>query len=165
MEMKRENEMVDECRTTAGRSVPILHTDTEGKQVVDLACSFPAYRLKWEADGVTKLQSARGDWLWRMEIRGRNGLVHPFGGELLCAVSRGARIGAKLRALPCVLAARGDEETVVRFHVDHAEAVFAIIKPFRRRHLTPEQRTRAAERLRAFQIRQVSAHVRATTAA
>ncbi|MGD0945875.1 MAG: hypothetical protein ABSA52_00475 [Candidatus Binatia bacterium] len=104
------------------------------------------YRVTWEADGVTKRFWAREDWSWLMDIRGRRGVIYPFGGEMLAAVESGARIGAKLRALPCVRSTRGDTETVVTFHVDDAPAVFELLKPYRRRQVSETQR----ERLRAI---------------
>jgi hypothetical protein len=79
---------------------------------------------------------------------------------VLCAVSRGAKIGAKLKRLPFVLDARGDEEAVIRFHVDHAEAVFEIIKPYRRRRLSPEQRARNIARLAGYGFEKGQNHAR-----
>ena len=93
------------------------------------------YRICWEADGVTKAQWPKEDWPWLMELRCKYGLVYPWGGEILQAMSPHPRIGAQLRRLPFVLHAQGDEETVVRFHIDHIEQVFRLLKPYRRRNL------------------------------
>lgn len=59
------------------------------------------------------------------------------------------RIGAQLRRLPCVLHAKGDEEVVIRFHVDDLDQVLALLKPYRRRHLSATQKAAAVERLKA----------------
>jgi len=112
---------------------------------VDLAASFgDRFRVSLEAGAETRHKWAEPDRVWLVEIRGRFGTVHPYGGELLCAISKTGHTGAKLRRLPFVLAAKGDQETVIRFHVDHAEDVFEIIKPYRCRRVSEEQRQRLA---------------------
>jgi hypothetical protein len=129
----------------------VIVTDSEGKQVVDLQASFGArFKVTREAGGATWEQWPVADRVWLLEIRGRHGLVHPYGGELLCAVSNTGHTGAKLRRLPFVLNVKGDEETVIRFHSDHVKEVFEIIKPYRRRRLSPEQRARSIERLAGY---------------
>ncbi len=104
------------------------------------------YRIGWEANGATKNQWPKEDWVWLMEIRCRYGLVYPKGGEILQAMTDRPRIAAKLRALPCVLTARGDAETVVTFHADHAPTVFQVLQPYRRRQVSAAER----ERLKAL---------------
>ena len=42
--------------------------------------------------------------------------------------------------MPCALTARDDAETTVTFHVDDAPAVFQLMKPYRRRHVTEAAR-------------------------
>lgn len=103
------------------------------------------YRVGWEADGVTKALWPRKDWPWLMELQCHYGTVYPQGGDLLQAMTDRSRIARQLRALPCVLSARGDAETVVRFHVDDIEQVLAVLKPYRRRQVSEAER----ERLRA----------------
>jgi len=100
------------------------------------------YRIGWEAGGATRFQWPEAERLWLMELRCRYGMVYPHGGEILAAVGRGPRTCAKLRALPCVLSARGDLETVVTFHVDHIEQVLAILKPYRRRQVSEAEKER-----------------------
>ncbi len=102
------------------------------------------FRLSWEANGATKTQWTPEDRPWLLEIRGRHGVVYPKNGEILQAMSYRPRIARQLRALPCVLTARGDVETVVTFHVVDAEAVFALLKPYRRRQVAEAQRQRLA---------------------
>ncbi|MGD0950039.1 MAG: hypothetical protein ABSA52_21760 [Candidatus Binatia bacterium] len=102
------------------------------------------YRVSWEAGGATRYQWPEADRPWLMEIRGRRGVVYPVGGEILTAVGTGARIGAKLRALPCIRSARGELEVVVTFHVDHVPAVLGLLKPYRRRQVSEAARERLA---------------------
>jgi len=137
----------------------VVVVDDEGKQLVDLEASFGRrFKVSWEADGATRNQWPREAWPWLMEIRGRHGLIHPYGGELLCAVSNTGHTGAKLRRLPFVLDARGDQETVIRFHVDHVKDVFGIIRPYRRRRVSEETRKRLRElsTLHGFGARRIS---------
>jgi hypothetical protein len=102
------------------------------------------YRVSFEADGATRYQWPETERPWLMEIRGRHGMVYPKGGEILQAMTTHTRIAGKLRALPCVVSVRGDAETVVTFHVDDAPAVFQLLKPYRRRHVSPAERERLA---------------------
>jgi hypothetical protein len=139
----------------------VIVTDSEGKQVVDLAASFGArFKVSREAGGETWEKWSVADRVWLLEIRGRHGLVHPYGGDLLCAVSNTGHTGARLRRLPFVLDVRGDEETVIRFHVDHAKEVFEIIRPYRRRRLSAEQRARSIERLAGYAFEKGQSHAR-----
>jgi hypothetical protein len=43
-----------------------------------------------------------------------------------------------------VLHARGDDETVIWFHVDQIEAVLAVLKPYRRRQVSEAEKERLA---------------------
>lgn len=102
------------------------------------------YRVRFEANGTTKPRWDREDWPWLMEIHGRYGMVYPQGSDILQAMTKRRRIGAQLRALPCVLTARGERETVITFHIDDAPAVFQLIKPYRRRQVSAAERERLA---------------------
>ena len=127
-----------------------MHTDSEGKRLVDLEATF-ARRLKvtHEADDVTWFSWAEIDRPWLLEIVGHNGTVSPWGGELLQCSSDRPRISARLLALPFVVAHRGGaekgEECVIRFHVDHAAAVFEIIRPYLRRQVSETEKARLRE--------------------
>jgi hypothetical protein len=105
------------------------------------------YRIGWEASGATKRDWPRAERPWLMRLRCRAGHVAPYGGDVLQAVTDRPRLGTQLRALPFVLAARGDAETVVRFHVDHLSAVLAILRPYQRRRLTEARRAELGARL------------------
>jgi len=113
------------------------------------------YRIGWEAEGATKGLWPREEWPWLMEIVCRYGRVAPYGGELLRATTTHRRIGAVLRGLPCVLYAKGEDEVVVRFHVDHLDAVLAVLKPSRRRQVTAVERKRLAQIGATFRFGQV----------
>jgi hypothetical protein len=102
------------------------------------------FRLGWEADGATRNLWPREDWSWLRELRCRHGRVYPVGGDMLAAVTDRPRLGARLRRLPCVLTARGDLETVVTFRLADAGAVLALLRPYRRRRVTPAERARLA---------------------
>ena len=98
------------------------------------------YRLQWEAGGETRSRWPKEEWPWLLEVHCRLGVVYPFGGEVLAAFTDRPRIGAKLRVLPFILTSKGDEETVVTFHVDHAPAVLKLLRAYRRRSLSDVQR-------------------------
>jgi len=100
------------------------------------------YRLRREADGVTWFETAEAERVWLLELPCRYGVVYPHGGDLLAAVVTGRDARRQVAALPCVLSRRGDTELVVTFHVDDAEAVLAVLKPYRRRQVTSEERER-----------------------
>jgi len=117
---------------------------------IDLKARFGTrYRLRKEADGVTWHDTAPEERHWLWEIPCQHGVVYPWGGETLAAAITNATAANRVAALPCIThgrlrgrddrCVRGDEK-VVRFHVDDAEAILAILKPRRRRVLTPEQK-------------------------
>lgn len=83
---------------------------------------------------------AERPWLARMACQ--YGHVGIYGGELLLAFTASRTMGRRLRALPFVLAARGDVEVVIRFHVDQLAGVLEILKPRRRRRVTEAERER-----------------------
>ena len=103
------------------------------------------YRVRFEADGATKNQWPQSDWPWILEIRCKRGRIYPKGGDILQAMTNRRTIGRRLRALPCVLTARGELESVVTFHVDEIDRVCALLKPYRRRVLSETERSRLRE--------------------
>jgi hypothetical protein len=126
--------------------------------VLDLRGRFGAlFRIRREAGGDTWHETPKDERVWLLEVRCRSGVVYAHGGEILAAATDRRGIGARLRRLPFILSARGDHETVVTFADDDVEAVFAILKPYRRRRLSEAQRVRNTETLaRARQRRQES---------
>lgn len=108
---------------------------------IDLREQFGArYRITFERH---YKQWPRRDWPWFARILCRHGFIAPFGGELLQAFTDRPRIGRRLRSLPFILHARGDDETVILFHISHVAEVLAILQPRRRRPaLGDEQKAR-----------------------
>ena len=114
---------------------------------VDLRERFGTlYRVRKEADGATWYETAESERVWLLEVPCRHGVVYPHGGEILAAVVTGRYARQQVADLACIRSRRGDAELVVTFHVDDAEAVFALLKPRRQRRVSPEQR----ERLKAM---------------
>lgn len=115
---------------------------------LDLRTEFgDRFRLGWEADGITRSAWAVAEQCWLLEIRCRYGTMYPHGGDLLAAFTDRPRVGARLRRLRFLVSARGDREVVVTFHVNDVEEVFAVLKPYRRRRLSPAQRAKNAATL------------------
>jgi len=85
----------------------------------------------------------------------QHGEIYPWGGTRLAASTyKNGPVASKLRKLPFVdLAASrdGDDGVDAVFDVAHFDEVAAIMKPRRRRRLTPEQRQAATERLTQYQ--------------
>ena len=117
---------------------------------IDLKARFGTrYRLRKEADGVTWHDTAPEERHWLWEIPCQHGVVYPWGGETLAAAITNATAANRVAALPCIThgrlrgrddrCVRGDER-VVRFHVDDAETILAILKPRKRRVATASQR-------------------------
>lgn len=113
------------------------------------------YRIGWDADGATKGQWPADDWPWLMELRGRFGQVHPYGGAMLVAVTDRRGIIAKLRRLPCIRRLQGGVEVRAHFHVDDAEAVLAIMRPHRRIQLSAAERDRRRAQIGAVNARKI----------
>ena len=92
-------------------------------------------------------------WLMRLPCRGRGVTVYPFGGDRL-AVEVDGRPGLakKLAGIPgVVLWQDGDGEKTFLFPVGRFSEVAAVVKPHRRRRLSPEWRAELARRLLAAQ--------------
>lgn len=117
---------------------------------IDLQARFGGiYRIGWEGAGATKHAWPREEWPWLMRMRCKYGAVYPYGGDLLQTFTDHPRIGRRLRALPFLLHARGDAETVVRFQLDYLQDVLALLRPYRRRQLSSAHKARLAANGRA----------------
>ena len=80
---------------------------------------------------------------WLLTVACRHGHIYPHGGTMLGAStnSRGP-IANRLAAPPCVrVVQEGDDGVNVVFDVGDFDQVAAVMRPRRRRKLTPEQRT------------------------
>lgn len=106
------------------------------------------YLVTIEENGKTQGKWKSEDRVWLQEIKCKRGIIAPYGSNTLQACSFTAKTGNMLRKLPFVLSARGDEETVITFSVDNMKEVCKIIKPYRQRQLTDEQKAIIGERLK-----------------
>lgn len=85
---------------------------------------------------------------WNLELRGPGGsAVYPAGGSDLAAFSPRRGLWSRLETIGHVTQ-RGDFELTIRFSADRLEEVATLLRCFRRRTLSPERRTEAAEHLR-----------------
>lgn len=102
------------------------------------------YRVRREADRVTWFETPEAERVWLLEIPCRYGVAYPRGGDLLAAVVTGRYARQQVAALPCIRSRRGDAELVVTFHVDDAEPVLTILRPWLRRQVSAAERERLA---------------------
>lgn len=96
----------------------------------------------------------RGRDPWLAMIDCRHGHIYPHGGDLIGASTnnRGA-IAKRLAALACVRVVQdGDDGINVVFNAADFLTVAAVMKPKRRRSLTPAQATERTERLRKYRF-------------
>ena len=94
-----------------------------------------------------------GPWLMQLPCGGRGVTIYPFGGDRL-AVEVDGRPGLakKLTGTPDVEPWQdGDREKTFLFPVGRFSEVAAVVKPHRRRRLSPEWRAELARRLLAAQ--------------
>jgi hypothetical protein len=113
------------------------------QQPIDLRAHFgDRYRVCWEANGTTRSAWPEAERSWLLELRCKYGIVYPQGGAILAATITSRQIGRRVAALSCIRTSRGDVERVVTFHLDDAELVLALLKPHRRRQVSPEERER-----------------------
>ena len=88
---------------------------------------------------------------WVATIPCTKGHIYPQGGARLAAFRERGPTAQRLKRLPCVqVQCDGDDGVAVVFDVADFDAVAAIMKPRRRRSLSPEQRQAASERLRLY---------------
>ena len=118
---------------------------------VNLAARFGRdYKITHDPAARTRSQK-RDPWLMQLPCRGTGVCIYPHGGDKL-AVQLDGRPGLtkKVAALPGVeLWQNGDGETTFVFPVGRFAEVAAIVKPHRRRRLSPEGRAELAARLLA----------------
>jgi hypothetical protein len=93
---------------------------------------------------------------WGMTMNGKNGIIYPFGHDLLAVdIDYHPAAARKVAAIPGVRlhqdgGLRGEMTFV--FPVDLFEQVAAIVKPRKRRKLSPEQREANIARLAAYKF-------------
>ena len=114
------------------------------------------FRVEYEESyRVERGENGRAEDPWLMILLCEHGHICPWGGTQLAACTNHAgRVATKLKALPFTTVAQdGDDGANVLFDVEHFDQVAAIMKPRRRRRLSPEARQAAGERLRKYQFR------------
>jgi hypothetical protein len=91
---------------------------------------------------------------WYMEIPCQNGTIGPWDeGHLVACTRTAGPVVQRLKALPFVQVHQdGTDGVNVVFPVDRFEEVAEILKPRRRRVLSPEARQAAAERLASYRF-------------
>ncbi len=97
-------------------------------------------------------QRGRTEEPWLMILLCQRGHICPWGPDTLAAsTNKHGPVAKRLAAMDCCKVVQDASDGVtVRFHVDNFKAVAALMKPRRRRRLTPEQRAAAVERLRKY---------------
>ncbi len=123
---------------------------------IDLNAAYGAqYRVVYEESyqgGQAGGRRVHDQWL--LTIPCQFGHIYPHGADHLGAsTSFRGPVAKRLAALPCVRVVQdGDDGINVVFHIDDFEAVAEVMKPRRRRRLTPDQRAERVERLRKYQF-------------
>ena len=116
---------------------------------IDLKCHFgDQYRVEYEESYIAdRGDRARTEDPWLMIILCQHGHIYPHGGDLLgISTNRKGPITEKVRNLPCTsLALDSDEGINATFHLNDFDQVAKIVKPRRRRRLSPEQRQKLME--------------------
>ena len=99
-------------------------------------------------------EDARAEDPWLMALPCQRGEICPWGGSDLAACTKTAgSVAKRLKALPFAQTAQdGDDGANVVFPVEHFEEVAIIMKPRKRRRLSPEARLAAGERLQKYQF-------------
>lgn len=121
--------------------------------MIDLKQKYGAeYKIVWDdAAGITDQSTEDRRWLPR--IPAKYGHIYIHGEAMLGAHASGRIIAGKLAALPGVrVHQRGDAEVNVVFTPDLFPAVAALLRPRRRRRLSPEQAESCAARLAHYRF-------------
>jgi hypothetical protein len=108
------------------------------------------YRVQHEDPREKRL----GNDPWLCIIPCTHGNLYVHGNELLgAATNKRGPVAKRLAALPCVRVVQdGDDGVNVVFNVHDFPAVAAVMKPKRRRRLTPVQVAERTERLRQYRF-------------
>lgn len=100
------------------------------------------YGHKYRVEHDESYRAERGRDPWLLIIPCRHGHIYPYGGDLLGAATncRGP-VANRLKALPGVQVVQdGDDGINVTFRLEQFDVVAAVLKPRRRRRLSPEHK-------------------------
>ena len=105
------------------------------------------YRVGWDES-----QIAPSTDPWLSQVLCRHGHIYPQGGDLLAvSTNRRGHFLRKFVELGCMTVLNdGDDGINASFHIKDFDKVTKIMKPIRRRSLSPEQRAAASERLAQY---------------
>ena len=130
----------------------ITHPQCGFAGCVDLRPWAKANRYRFRFEESYRVESSthvRGDGRWFVEILCRNGLIYPYGGTQLLAYAK-SRIAPAIAKLPDVHPYQTDGTArVLKFPVERLDEVAAILKPRKRRTLSPD-RARAMGKATAY---------------
>ena len=111
------------------------------------------YRVRYEESYYAEYgPTARKEDPWLMVIPCRNGCICPAGGrDLVACTNHLGPVANLLKALPFArMVQDGDDGSNVVFDVDHFEEVARIMKPRKRRRLSPEEKAIRTKRLQEY---------------
>ena len=119
---------------------------------VDLRPWAKANRYKFRLEESYRAESSihvRGDGRWYVEILCKNGLIYPYGGTLFLAHAK-SKTASAIAKLPGVCLYQTDGTArVLKFPIERLDEVAAILKPRKRRPLSPD-RARAIGKATAY---------------
>ncbi len=140
------------------REHSITHPQCGFAGCVDLRLWAKANRYRFRLEESYRAESfphVRGDGRWYVEILCKSGLIYPYGGTQLLAHAK-SRTASAIAKLPGVHPYQTDGTArVFKFPVECLDEVAAILKPRKRRTLSPD-RARAIGKATAYgaQVRQ-----------
>lgn len=105
---------------------------------IDLHAAYPKLKHTWDE---SRVKGAHTQDPWLMQIPCRHGHIYPHGGTLLAAsTNRRGHFPKKFSIVPSArILQDGDDGINVSFEAKDFRKVSAIMKPRRRRVVTPEQ--------------------------
>ena len=111
------------------------------------------YHVQYEESYHSEYGSnARVEVPWLMIIPCRNGQICPWGGRnLVACTNRLGPVANKLIALPFTkVVQEGGDGANMSFDLEHFDEIARIMKPRRRRRLSPDERVRRVQRLHEY---------------
>ena len=114
------------------------------------------FKIAWDESYFAEHgRSARADDPWLQIIPCQHGHIYPYGGDrLVASTDKRGSVARKLSGFACTTVWRDADDGVdVLFHVGDFKTVAELMKPRRRRRLSPEQRAKLVAAGRAYQKR------------